>query len=72
MAYIYGHIHCAPMLLWLAEVAGVPKGQVRDADRALRALVHSGVPDSNPRCGWLFAQLFRGERWKLPSSKGDV
>jgi hypothetical protein len=21
--YIYGHIHCAPMLLWLAEVAGV-------------------------------------------------
>lgn len=51
MAYIYGHVHCAPMLLWLAEVAGVPKAQVRDADRALRALVELGLSDSNPRCG---------------------
>jgi hypothetical protein len=39
------------MLLWLAEVAGVPKPQVRDADRALRRLVRLGLPDSNPRCG---------------------
>jgi hypothetical protein len=23
MAYIYAHIHCAPMLLWLAEAAGL-------------------------------------------------
>jgi hypothetical protein len=50
-AYIYGHIHCAPMLLWLAEVAGVPNAQVREADRLLRRLVESGLPDSNPRCG---------------------
>jgi hypothetical protein len=27
------------MLLWLAEVAGVPRKQLREADRALRSLV---------------------------------
>jgi hypothetical protein len=51
MAYIYTHIHCAPMLLWLAEVAGVRNAQVREADRALRDLVQLGLPNSSPRCG---------------------
>ena len=51
IAYIYGHIHCAPMLLWLAEVAGVRRSQLRRADRALRCLVQAGLPDSNPGCG---------------------
>jgi hypothetical protein len=51
MAFIYGHIHCAPMLLWLAEAAGVRPALVREADRALHRLVRDGLHDSNPRCG---------------------
>ena len=51
MPYIYAHIHCAPMLLWLAEAAGAPSAQLRKADRALRRLVRDGLHDSSPRCG---------------------
>jgi hypothetical protein len=51
MAYIYARIHCAPMLLWLAEAAGVRTPQLREADRTLRRLVQDGLHDSNPRCG---------------------
>ena len=51
MAYIYGHIHCAPMLLWLAEAAGVPAGAVREADGVLRALTGQGLSESHPRAG---------------------
>jgi hypothetical protein len=36
MAYIYGRIHCGPMLLWLAEAAGVSSAVIAKADRALR------------------------------------
>ena len=51
MAFIYAHIHCAPMLLWLAEAADVRTALVREADRALRRLVRDGLHDSNPRSG---------------------
>jgi hypothetical protein len=51
MPYIYAHIHCAPMLLWLAEAAGVRTSQLRKADGALRRLVRDGLHDSNPACG---------------------
>ena len=51
MGFIYAHIHCAPMLLWLAEVAGVRTAQVHKADRTLRRLVRDGLHDSNPACG---------------------
>jgi hypothetical protein len=37
-AYVYNHLHCAPMLLWLAEHAGVPRPVLRRAAReTLRA-----------------------------------
>jgi hypothetical protein len=49
MRFIYGHINCAPMLLWLAEAAGLPKQQLRLADHALRRLTARGVSDSNPK-----------------------
>jgi hypothetical protein len=42
MAFIYAHIHCAPMLLWLAEAAGVRTALVREADHALCRLVRDG------------------------------
>jgi hypothetical protein len=51
MGFIYAHIHCAPMLLWLAEAADVRTALVHEADRALRRLVRDGFHDSNPRCG---------------------
>jgi hypothetical protein len=51
MAFIYAHIHCAPMLLWLAEAADVRTALVREADRALRRLVRDGLHDSNPLSG---------------------
>jgi hypothetical protein len=51
MGFIYAHIHCAPMLLWSAEVAGVRTAQVHKADRTLRRLVRDGLHDSNPACG---------------------
>jgi hypothetical protein len=60
MAYIYGHIHCTPMLLWLAEASGVDGGLVLRADRELRAQVRDGLSASSPgaarhfreRIGW--------------------
>jgi hypothetical protein len=42
-AYVYNHLHCAPMLLWLAEHAGVPRPVLR---RAARATLRAG--SSNP------------------------
>lgn len=35
--YIYNHIQCAPMLLWLAEAAGVPRKTLLTAKRAVLA-----------------------------------
>lgn len=35
--YIYNHIQCAPMLLWLAEAAGVPHKTLLAATRAVLA-----------------------------------
>lgn len=35
--YIYGHIQCAPMLLWLAEAFGVPEVKIRKAAKAVVA-----------------------------------
>lgn len=32
-AYVYNHVRCAPMLLWLAEASGCPKEAVRRAAR---------------------------------------
>lgn len=49
MAYIYGHIHCAPMLLWLAEAAGVPRRSIATANAAMTRLTTSGLSDSHPR-----------------------
>jgi hypothetical protein len=33
--YVYGHIQCAPMLLWLAEAAGLPKSTLTSAKQAV-------------------------------------
>ena len=33
--FVYNHVVCSPMLLWLAEAAGVPKGKLRIAKRAM-------------------------------------
>jgi hypothetical protein len=49
MAYIFGHVHCSPMLLWLAEAADVDKGLVREANRVMRRVVDAGLSDSNPK-----------------------
>jgi hypothetical protein len=51
MAYIYGHIHCGPMLLWLAEASGVRKYQVLEAHRTMRVMVDRGLSDSSPKVG---------------------
>ena len=51
MAYIYGHIHCGPMLLWLAEAAGVAPGKVAMAAQALADVVRQGYGTSNPKAG---------------------
>jgi hypothetical protein len=32
--FVYNHIVCPPMVLWLAEASGVPKVKVADAKRA--------------------------------------
>jgi hypothetical protein len=32
--FIYNHIVCSPMVLWLAEASGVPKARVSKAKRA--------------------------------------
>lgn len=39
-AYIYNHVRCAPMLLWLAEAAGCPKRDVKRAARDARSKLH--------------------------------
>lgn len=57
MAYIYGHIHCGPMLLWLAEAAGVRKYQVMKAHRMMRGMVKGGLHHSNPGIGVAFRQI---------------
>jgi hypothetical protein len=57
MAYIFGHIHCSPMLLWLAEAAGVDQGLVREADRVMRRLVAAGLSDSNPKTANAFRKI---------------
>ncbi len=35
--FVYNHINCPPMLLWLAEAVGVPKGKVLAAKRSALA-----------------------------------
>ena len=35
--FVYNHINCPPMLLWLAEAAGVPKSKLLGAKRAALA-----------------------------------
>jgi hypothetical protein len=36
--FVYNHVNCAPMVLWLGEASGVPKPQLKSAKRAaLRA-----------------------------------
>jgi hypothetical protein len=36
--FVYNHINCAPMVLWIGEASGVPDATVRSASRAaLRA-----------------------------------
>jgi hypothetical protein len=35
--FVYNHINCPPMLLWLAEAAGVPKTNVLAAKRSALA-----------------------------------
>lgn len=35
--FVYNHIQCAPMLLWLAEAAGVPLAKVTEASKAALA-----------------------------------
>lgn len=35
--FVYNHIQCAPMLLWLAEAAGVPSAKVTAASAAVLA-----------------------------------
>jgi hypothetical protein len=62
MAYIFGHIHCSPMLLWLAEAAGVHRILVAEADRVMRKLVASGLSDSNPKAGVAFRNVID---WRL-------
>jgi len=32
--FVYNHINCPPMVLWLAEAAGVPKKEILDAKRS--------------------------------------
>lgn len=46
--YIYEHLHCAAMLIWLAEVAGVERGLLLKAKAAVEPL-----PLSHPRAGRL-------------------
>ena len=36
-AFVFNHIECAPMLIWLAESLGVPKARVAEARRAALA-----------------------------------
>lgn len=32
--FIYQHLHCAPMVIWLAELAGVPQAKIKQAIKA--------------------------------------
>ena len=54
--YVYNHIQCAQMLLWLAEASGVPRGDVRAASDAVLA----AGPSSARRC----AALRRAIPWE--------
>lgn len=62
MAYIYGHIHCGPMLLWLAEAAGVDPALVEAADLRMRQLVKRGLSHSCPQIGISVRQVIP---WRL-------
>ncbi len=39
--FVYNHINCPPMVLWLAEAAGVPKARVLAAKRSALATCRS-------------------------------
>src|SRR5258706_9307900 len=48
--FVYNHIGCPPMLLWLAEVTGLPKAKLLAAKRAAHK------PDGSAgrrRCGYI-------------------
>lgn len=45
-SYIYNHLLCAPMLLWLAEASGVPVARL---ERAVAATLAAGPPPAH-RC----------------------
>lgn len=53
--YIYNHIQCAPMLLWLAEAAGMPRKTLLAAKRAVLA--------AGPSCARQCASLRRVIPW---------
>ena len=57
MAYIYGHIHCAPMLLWLAEASGVDLRLIWEADAQLHEQVKAAIPATSPAAGRHFREL---------------
>ena len=65
LAYIYGHIHCAPMLLWLAEVAGVPKAQVREPIAFCAVWLSLVYRTAIRAVECQFARLFRGGMSRL-------
>lgn len=48
-AFVYQHILCAPMLLWLAEGAGIPHRRLEAARKA----VLKAVPHGAARCAAL-------------------
>jgi hypothetical protein len=70
--YIYNHLHCAPMLLWLAEHAGVPTPVLHRAARAAGATDRSG-PSNPAQAAALRAVIPWSEvEWRLLDDVGGV
>jgi hypothetical protein len=55
--YVYNHINCPPMLLYLAEAAGVPRSRLSAAVRSALA-----APGTQPATVRRFARNFLGRK----------
>jgi len=57
--FVYNHVQCAPMLLWLAEAAGAPLEKVAEASMA-PSLLAQGYPARWARYGLCYCGEGRG------------
>jgi hypothetical protein len=64
-AYIFSHLHNAPMMLWLAEAAGVNPALIEKADRVMRRLAIEPSPSSAVRDAAAFRKVIG---WHLVAS----